>query len=328
MALKSNIRRHSRNRGSVIVLTLWAVVFLALLAMAVASNVMGHLRVVSDLKWSLRARAVGMRGLAEAASIVKGDETTSYDSLSDSWANDSGHFKDVPFGEGTFSIVSTEGDAASAAAGRRYGLSDEEGKINLNGAPASVLSDLFREAGMIAAKADELAAFIVDWRDANTTLEGSLGSEACATLSVPQICKNSPFVAIEELWWMPGMTASIYEAVRGELALFGSGAVNVNTAGPLVLRAVGLTANGADRIVQWRAAGNFFENSAAIINRAAETGMSAQDKAKLLAVVGAGLLGTHSDYFRGEVEAHFGGTTRKAARFIIDRKGDLKWWRE
>lgn len=329
MALHNTIQRPSRNRGSIIVLTLWAVVFLALLAVAVASNVMGHLRVASDLKWSFLARAVGMRGLAEASTVVKNDATATYDSLSDSWASDDSHFKDVPFGEGTFSIVSGEGDPGSDSREKHYGLSDEERKISLNAASPKVLSFLLREAGMTSVRADELASFIVDWRDTNTTAEGSMGPEACASLSVPLICKNTPFVALEELWWMPGMTASVYDAIKGELTLYGSGQLNINTASPLALRALGLTASGAERIVQWRSsAGHFFENPGAIISRSAETGISEEDKAKLGIAVGAGFVGAHSDYFRGVVEANFGGNVRKAASFVINRKGEIQWWRE
>lgn len=328
MTLQNNTLRRSRNGGSVIILTLWAVVFLALLALAISTNVMGHFRVASDLKWGLRSRAFGMRAMAAAVDILKSDDMLSYDTLFESWASGDSNFKDVSFGEGTFSIFSDDASSASGEIGKRYGLSDEEGKISLNLASQSVLSFLLREAGMTAVRAEELAKFIVDWRDVNTTAEGSLGSEACAAQSIPLACKNAPFEAMEELWWMPGMTQSIYDAIKGQLTLYGSGAVNINTAGAIALRSVGLSANGVDRITQWRSSSNFFKDSSEINSRAAEIGISEEDRAKLGSAVGSGYLGTRSEFFRGNVEATLGGQTRKVASFIINREGKLQWWRE
>lgn len=298
--------------------------------MAVASNVMAHLRVASDLKWSFRARAMGMRGLAEALAVLKADVTTTYDTLFDKWAGDDGHFRDVTFGDGTFSIVSREKGSESDVTGKRYGLSDEEGKINLNQAPASAIVFLLREAGMTLVRANELASYIVDWRDLNSTVDGSqTGAEACAGQSIPMECKNAPFEAMEELWWMPGMTSTVYNAIKGELTLYGSGQLNVNTASPLALRAYGLSTAGAERLFQWRSSeGHVFETPSSIMSHAAETGMSAEDRVKLGVAVASGYLGVHSDYFRGDVDATFGGKTRKAASFIVNRKGDVQWWRE
>jgi type II secretory pathway component PulK len=310
------------------VLTLWVVVFLAFLASAIASHVSAHLQAVSDFKWGARSRAFGMRALAEALDFLQYDVINSYDSLQESWANDNMRFKDILYAGGSFSIVFERVNSKTGAVEKGYGLIDEGGKINLNRAPAHVLSPLFHVAGMTLVQADELGHFIVDWRDTDTVSEGK-GPEACAGLTVPYVCKNADFEALEELWLMPGMTVAVYNVVRQELTLYGAGAVNANTATSLALRSFGLTSTGAERIVSWRSeSGHFFENPSAIIARAPETGMSKEDQIKLGTAVAAGLVGTISDVYRGQVEAEFNHRLRKVAEFIIDRSGKVRWWRE
>lgn len=315
-------------RGSVVILTLWAVVFLALLANAIAANVAAHLRVASDLKWGARTRGIGMRAVATSAAVLEND-TTSYDALHETWATDNTVFKDVPYGsDGHYSVVRGEA-IVGAGESRQYGLADEGGKVNLNRAPVSVLSLLMQAGNMTSARADDLAHFIVDWRDANTTAEGKAGPEPCAGMALPYACKNADFEALEELWWMPGMSPAVYEAIRGTVTVYGTGVVNANTASSLALRSVGLTSDGAEKVVQWRSSpGHFFDNNSAIIAHAPEMGMSKKDQEALATAAGSGLLGIRSELFRGDVQATFGGRIRRVASFIVDRKGKLKWWRE
>ena len=299
--------------------------FLSLLATAVASGVTAHLRVGSDLKWGAVSRGASMYALANAMTVIHDDKTPTFDALGDTWANDDTLFKDVLFGEeGHYSLVSEEGG------GKRYGLTDENAKVSLNKAPSQVLSLLFRAAGMTSVAADDLASFIVDWRDENTVAEGGGPSpvEVCATLSAPYGCKNADFEVLEELWLMPEMTAILYNSIRGELTLYGSGSVNVNTATPLALRAVGLSEAGAEGVVQWRSlSGNFFENPAKVLERSRELGLTEEDRKTLISATSAGLLGTRSDAFRGEVEVG-SGRVRRGATFIVDRTGEVKLWRE
>ena len=310
------------------VLTLWAVVFLALLAVAIAKQVQAHLNIVSDFKSDVRSRSFGMRALAEVLDFIQNDVVNSYDSFHESWANDDKRFKDISFAGETFSIVFERVNPITGAVEKGYGLTDEGGKINLNRAPVYVLSSLFNAAGMTAVQADDFANFIVDWRDTNTVAERG-GPEACAALAAPHFCKNADFEALEELWWMPGMTDAIYNFVRSELALYGTGVINANTATSSALRSLGLSSTGAERIISWRSEpGHFFENPSAIIALAAETGISEEDRVKLGAAVAAGLVGTTSDVYRAQAEAEFKHGPRKVAEFVIDRAGKVKWWRE
>lgn len=323
-------RRGSATKGSVAVLTLWVVVFLALLASAIAKHVETHLQIVAGQRWGFLSRAVGMRALAEALDVLKHDTNEESDSFREGWADNESRFKEMAYAGVSFSVVHPARDESSSRTSIQYGLTDEEGKVNLNKASPTLLAALFQSAGITAEQANDLARFIVDWRDENATREGGPGPETCAGESIPRRCKNAAFESVEELWWMPGMTATLFDAVRGEVTLYGTGAVNANTATPLALRAVGLSANGADQIVAWRASpGRSFENSSAISARADEIGLSVDDKARLGAAVASGLLGTRSNFYRGDVEVTIGHVTRNVASFIVDRKmQEMKRWRE
>ncbi len=75
----------------------------------------------------------------------------------------------------------------------RYRLVDENSKINLNNAPEEMLLNL---PGMT----QELAAAIVDWRDADSEItEGGAESEYYLLLEDPYYCKDAPFETVEEL---------------------------------------------------------------------------------------------------------------------------------
>lgn len=300
-----------------------------MLSSAIATNVAAHLQVVSDLKWSARARAIGMRAVADALDLLESDRSLTCDTMHEAWAGSDTRFKDVPYAGATYSVMH-DGDDARSGAQSQYGLTDEEGKINVNRAPVAHLAALLRLAGMIAAQADDVASYIVDWRDANTAKEGGAGPEACASVAVPSRCKNASFESLEELWWMPGMTPAIYDVLQRELTLYGAGTVNANTATSLALQALGLTAHGADRLIAWRSrAGNVFDNASAIIAHAAEMGMTEPDRVKLGTIVAAGSLGTFSNFYRGLVLAEYGGRTRTVAQFLLDRgEKTIRWWRE
>jgi len=80
---------------------------------------------------------------------------------------------------------------------------DEAGKLNLNTATVAMLQQL---PGMT----DELAASIIDWRDADDEVTAN-GAESGTYLGLQPSysCKNAPFESIEELAWVHGATRTI-----------------------------------------------------------------------------------------------------------------------
>lgn len=139
------------------------------------------------------------------------------------WYGQSATFQARPLGPGTFDV------RYSAPGGELYyGLQDEEARVNLNTAPATLLAAL-------PGVGQELAGIIVQQR------------------------QQQPWSAPEELLQRGLVTASVWHKSVGQTGLsayvtvWGSGKINVNTAPPLVLAALpGITPAMVTAIMRYR----------------------------------------------------------------------------
>ena len=156
-------------------------------------------------------------------------------------------------------------------------IEDEKGKIPLNklvtgGAVneqiKAVLARLLAlpEFGLNENQSAEIVDSIIDWIDANEDVTG-LGAESSYYLSkaLPYTAKNAPLDCIDELLMIKGITSEVFAGTGKKpglvqfVTIYGTGAVNLNTAPKMVLRALssGITAELADKMDEYRrAAGN------------------------------------------------------------------------
>jgi type II secretory pathway component PulK len=127
-----------------------------------------------------------------------------------------------------------------------YRLTDENARLNLNRITRDVLDRLLQELSLEKSARDVILDSVQDWRDPNEEhrLNGA-ESDYYQTLPMPYRSKNADFDAVDELLQVQGMTREILYG-RPEapglieyLTVWGTGAVNVNTASPVVLRALG-----------------------------------------------------------------------------------------
>ena len=85
----------------------------------------------------------------------------------------------------------------------RFGVADEESRLNLNEATAE---DLGKLRGMLP----EIAAAIVDWRDAdNATTPNGAEADYYTSLQPPYLPRNGPFETVRELLMVRGVTHSL-----------------------------------------------------------------------------------------------------------------------
>lgn len=115
--------------------------------------------------------------------------------------------EDVPLGGASFWFLGRATDNNSTLSGTAelpvFSLADESGKLNLNTATAAMLLALPRMTL-------ELAAAIVDWRDADSNpSENGAEDEIYLRLNPPYQCKNAPFESVEELRLVYGMDLEI-----------------------------------------------------------------------------------------------------------------------
>lgn len=117
---------------------------------------------------------------------------------------------------------------------------DEDGKVDLNTATPDVLQGLFRAAGLRPQQAGELARNIVDWRSPPGPADepGSLRDEYAAA-GRDYGPRRGPFVTVEEVQMVLGMTPALYRQLAPVLTIWsGSPSPNPNTAPPLALQAI------------------------------------------------------------------------------------------
>lgn len=134
-------------------------------------------------------------------------------------------------------------DVALGAERFSYRITDESARIQLNRASQDQLGRLLDAVGVERATRDVIVDSILDWRDANEDhrLNGA-ESDYYLALPVPHRSKNADFDSVDELRQVRGVTREILYG-RGTaprlvdlLTVAGTGAINVNTVEPPVLR--------------------------------------------------------------------------------------------
>jgi general secretion pathway protein K len=330
------MRSHNiRKRGSILIYVVWAVMLLSLFAASVGSRAVFALGLTERLSEQLRASYIA-RGAAHHAALALGhDDSLTVDGLNEPWANSPTLFREHALAGGWFHIVAPDETGGQ----RRYGLTDEERRINLNAAPADVLQKVFEIAGgMSEADASQLAAAIEDWRDEDDR-QRPLGAEGLYYRSLRDgyECKDGPLETMEELLLIRGVTPPLYRNLEPHLTVYGSGPLNLNTAGPTALLALGLSELGVDGLLAFRSGEDGLEGtsddrrlaSVAALESELKAFVPVEDLARLAQLAQAKVLGVGSTEFRALIEAHAGHASSQVQVFcVMDRNGTVKVWSE
>lgn len=129
-----------------------------------------------------------------------------------------------------------------------YRLTDEEARLHINTATPDRLDRLLQALGVDKSHRDTIVDSILDWIDANDEhrLNGAESDDHYLKLPVPYRARNGRLESINELLQIKGVTPELFRGGAGGPALAdfvtvrGQGLVNINTAGDVVLRALGL----------------------------------------------------------------------------------------
>lgn len=141
--------------------------------------------------------------------------------------------REVPLGAGQFS----------------YRLTDEESRINLNTAPPARIDLLLQAFGIDKIERDVIGDSLQDWRDPNEEhrLNGAESEDHYLERDVPHRSKNGNLDSVAELAQLRGVTPALLHGRDGTPGLADAvtvktpGQVNINTMGPRVARALGLS---------------------------------------------------------------------------------------
>jgi general secretion pathway protein K len=152
--------------------------------------------------------------------------------------------RDVPLGAGKFS----------------YKLRDEEALLNLNTAQPGRVEGLLTALGIEREQRDQITDAIQDWRDPNEEhrLNGAESDDYYLKLPVPYRARNAHLASTMELLQIRGITRDLFFGAPNRPGLADAitvrtvGQININTASPLVLRALGLSTAEIELLIQTR----------------------------------------------------------------------------
>jgi general secretion pathway protein K len=141
--------------------------------------------------------------------------------------------REVPLGAGQFS----------------YRLTDEEARINLNTAPPARVDLLLRSFKLDKRERDVVVDSLQDWRDPNEEhrLNGAESEDHYMKRDTPHLSKNGNLDSVSELAQIRGVTPALLRGGDGTPGLVDAvtvktpGQVNINTMGPQVAQALGLS---------------------------------------------------------------------------------------
>lgn len=231
-------------RGFILIFALWVLGFLSVLAVGLASGVRQKIILVQKL--DERGR---MRYLLEAAVI----QTKAY--LRQQMAQAGGLYNplfkaNVHNNPSMFARIILGNDQASVAyavndngpAQEYFGIIDEERKININTTDPVTLARLIERVLVFKPEqAQYLAASILDWRlKGDSQLRGFFSDDYYANLQFPYHKKDYNYEVMDELLLVEGVSKDIYKQLFPYVTIYGAGQVNINTAPPQVLAALGL----------------------------------------------------------------------------------------
>lgn len=249
-------------RGAALLLVVWVAVFFGIVLSTFAFSMRTEMDAARNFREqaeaAMLAKAGIARGLADLINAKTQQDVTSPLVLPY-------RVGPVRLGRGTYDVLVT----------------NEDSRISLTRAPASVLQRLLRNTGVSKQQSDTIVASILDWRDQDDVSRQS-GAESSyyGSLPIPYHPKNGPFDFVEEVLLVKGMTREIfygtvqdadrlaslreripeerdflsgeYLGVRPFVTVHGSGQVDRATAGLDVLIASGVDPAQAQELIRSR----------------------------------------------------------------------------
>ena len=327
-------------KASILIVALWSLCLLATFAVILGFGVRQKLTLVNRLDEREKLHFIAEAGVKKAISQIKEEPEKNYDALKDDWSN-SIVFREIDIGDGEFSISHDYINEQTGLTESRYGLIDEESKININKANQPILERLFRLVDFDEMQAQELAAAIVDWRDSDSELSIPLGSAEDSyyrNLEYPYEAKDADFEVLEEVLLVKGIDKNIFGKIKNYITIYGSGKINVNTASKVVLLALGLSEDIVDKIVSFRLGAdgiigtsddNIFEAPSNIVPKLSQFSNLSDSEIAQLSVIVDQCLVTSSNNFMARCISKLNGKKKTTeVTCVINRSGKILYWQE
>lgn len=244
--------RQCARRGSALLTVLWLAAALAAIAFSLATTVRGETERTAAGKDGLSAQYLATAAIERTLLYIEWAPMATDAEGKSKYFNWGIPYLDLPFPTGVAHVE----------------VIPEGSKININTAPPEELYRLLAALGAGPDQAREIALAIVDWR---TPLEPGAGPTEFDSLYLSQQPsfqgRHASFEEIEELLLVKGMTPELFHggyerdangrlrprpALRDCVTVYGATGIDVNTAQPPVLAAIGLPPEYVASVVETR----------------------------------------------------------------------------
>jgi len=248
---------HRNRSGMVLLFALWVLGILTILAVSVAAGVRQKIFLIARLDERSRMTYLLEGAVKKAAGYIHQQmEITSFSFSADVKSNLFNNAKELTqinlgHDQAGVGYIAVDGNNASL----RWGVVDEESKININKVNQLTLETLLTRAlSMRDEDASKLALEILDWHQYG---EGEVSGfysddDYYNNLQYPYPKKSADYETLDELLLVKGVTKEIYDKLIDYVTIYGDGAVNINTASKEVLSALGLPDALIDKILMVR----------------------------------------------------------------------------
>lgn len=335
-------RPATTSSGSVLIIALWSLCIMASLAVILGYSVRQKAAVVSRIDERDKLRLIADAGVKHVIYELEKEPEKTYDCMKDPWSNNEKAFKGIMVDGGSCDIRYRYNMDDSAVPMTRYGVIDEESKININKMSREAIQRLLGiAANMDEGASQSLAASIVDWRDADSELSVPVGSAEDGdyrNTQHPYEAKDGDFEVPEETLLVNGMTGNISEKIKDYITIYGDGSININTASRAVLMAIGLSEKIAGSIISFRSGAdgimgneddNIFDMHSNIVPYLSQfTNLSASEVAMLSKVSNEYFTTSSRTFTVKSVAALKGKNSTLEVTAVIDREGKILYWRE
>jgi len=335
--------RTGEQKGTILIMVLWAISFLTLLTVTIGVGLRQQITLVSRLEHRAVLRRAAESGISLAIGLTQqalaSDRVFYWNRVNkQQLLNNPSVLKQVKFTEAVCDIGYTNRGQ------QVYGVTDEESRIHLNRADLATITRLVADVlALSKEEAEDLARAIVDWREElPIEMQGFYSQDYYSQLEFPYSLKRRPYERLEELLLIRGMDRDRYERLKDYVTIYGLGAVNINTGSRPVLTALGMSGSLTDKILSARAgmdgqegtADDFIfdhaNNNAAIFSEFVP--LTGEERAEYDLFIGQGRLILASSFFRAESVAQWTASNRQEKRVITaiftGRDGKIVYWRE
>jgi len=312
------------NRGMALLLTILIVSVIVVATLQFNTSMRTDLQAAANLRDGVKLGYNARSAFNLARTVLLEDARESdYDTLQESWAKLPllGEYSSSYLDEGRFELE----------------IADHSGRIQINGlvyaedeTARQLQRELFarlllsEEFGLDSEEVESLLSAVIDWLDGDDEETGFGGAENSyyQSLEKPYAVRNGPVESVEELLHIKGIGRELFygneehPGIMRFLTPYGvDGMVNINTADPLVLRALAepIDAELAEEIVTYREdEDNDLSNSNWYKNVPAFPGD---------VDIPADILSVRSSYFEVRTRAYL-GTMSRTVTGVIRREAD------